>query len=99
MEARALTHGTLQLFCLKSCESQPLMSCSYTLLQSPETLSTLGTKSMRETASACINAGSASSASVGVVMRIVEEWVCCDGGIQMGFQKKRAVMCFARVCS
>jgi hypothetical protein len=27
IEARALTHVTLQLFCLKSCESQPVTSC------------------------------------------------------------------------
>jgi len=27
IEARALTHVTLQLFCLKSCESQPVTAC------------------------------------------------------------------------
>jgi hypothetical protein len=73
IESRALTHATLQLCCLKSCESHPVICCSYTLLQLPETLSTRGTKSMRETASACINAGSASSASVDAVMRILVE--------------------------
>jgi len=47
---------------------------------------------MSETFWACINAGSASSASVDVVMRIVLEWVCCDGEVQRGSQKKRAVV-------
>lgn len=48
---------------------------------------------MRETFSACINAGSASSASVDVVMRIVLRWVRCDSEVKGEFLKKRAVVC------
>ena len=48
---------------------------------------------MRETFSACINTGSASSANVDVVMSIVLRWVRCDSEVKGEFLKKRAVVC------
>ena len=56
-------------------------------------------KSIRETFSACINAGSASSASVDVAMRIMLKCVCCDGEVEGDFLKKWAVVSIVCVCS
>lgn len=56
---------------------------------------------MRETFSACINAGSASSASVDVAMRIMLKCGCCDGEVEVEGDslKKWDVVWVVCVCS